>query len=243
MAIGFDTAILGSITLGMLLIVVGMVLLVGAILWASRGAKVKEYGRIMTVFSLVVLIVLVIAMAVKPAEVTVPADEQPGEFSVVSITNVTDAAYISSSKTFTVAATVNTTSGVMTPGTFSALFNVQRMDSGATTDIKTVTASVTQSKLTDPVTGDTYNVILPTAYGEPDCDWEMSPSGVTAENTLSAQLGLTPYETGSFEVTITWNDAAFTTSNIAENDVIYVGSINIGGTVYSVQVLIDVVNT
>jgi len=116
---------------------------------------------------------------------------------------------------------------------------VQRSDSGQTTDIKTVSASVSQSTLTDPVTGDTYKVITPTAYGEPNCDWVMTPGDVSATDTLSAQIGLTPYETGSFNVTIAWNDAAFTTSNIAENDVIYVGSITVAGEVYSMYVLID----
>jgi hypothetical protein len=243
MAIGLDTAIMGSFTVLFLLIVLCIFLFVGTMLWASRAPKVKGYGLATMVASLVVLFITIVAMLATPAAVIVPADEVPGTFSVLSVTEVTDASYASASKTFTVAMTVNTTSGEISPDSFSAVFNVQRLDAGATTDIKTVTASVTQSRLTDPVSGDTFNVILPDSYGAPDCDWLMTPGNVSATNTLSSQLGLTPYETGSFNVTITWNEAAFTTSNIAENDVIYVGSINIGGTVYSIQVLIDTVNT
>jgi hypothetical protein len=222
----------------MLLVVLGMLLLVGAILWASRMGKVKEYGRVLTVFSLVVLIVLTIAMAIKPAEVTVPPEEQPGQFSVLSVEAVSNnVTYATSTRTFTVA--MNAAASVV-PANFSAIFSVQRTDSGATTDIKTVTASVSQSRLTDPVSGDSYNAILPTNYGDPDCDWTMTIGSATtsATNTLSAQMGLTPYETGSFHVTWLWNDAAFNTQNIAVNDVIYAGSINVGGTVYTVNVLI-----
>jgi len=221
----------------MLLVVLGMLLLVGAILWASRMGKVKEYGRVLTVFSLVVLIVLTIAMAIKPAEVTVPPSEQPGQFSVISVVVDPDnASYVTSTKTFTVA--MNASPGTVDPALFSAKFNVQRTDSGQTTDIKTVTASASQSKLTDPVSGDSHYVILPTNYGEPTCAWAMMPGTTSATNTLSAQVGLIPYETGSFTVTWSWNSAAFKTDNIAVNDIIYAGSINIGGSVYTVNVLI-----
>jgi hypothetical protein len=243
MAMGWNDAVIGSITVGILLIVLGMVLLVGAILWLSRAGKVRDVGRVMVVFALAGLVIMVIAMAVKPAEVIIPPDEEPGTFDVLSVTNVTGATYIESSKTFTVAATVNATARTMTPTYFLAVFNVQRTDSGTTTDIKTVTSHVTQTQVTDPVTGLTYNTVKPTSYGEPDCDWLMSPGSVTASNTLNAQLGLTPYESGTFQVNITWNPSAFTTSNVAVNDVIYAGSITVGGEVYQLQVLLDVVNT
>ena len=234
MAIGFDTSVIGSFTVGMLLIVLGMLLLVGAILWASRAGKVKQYGQVLTVFSLVVLMVLVVAMAIKPAEVG--PTTSVGTFSVISVTGVGHANYTSDSKTFTVAMRANATT--FGPATFNATFNVQRTDAGPTTDIKTVTASVSQNKLTNPVTGDTYNVILPTSDGSPTCNWNLMPGSTSATLTLSAQIGLTPYQTGSFKVTITWNPSAFTSSNIHVNDVIQAGSINVGGTAYTLQVLI-----
>ncbi len=243
MAIGFDTAVMGSLTVGMFIIIVAIFLIVGAILWASRVTKVRNLGLGMTVFSLVLLSVLAIAMVVRPAEVTVPSEDQPGVFDVLSVANVTGATFIQSSKTFTVAMTTNTTAGTITPTALLATFSVQRVDAGDTTNIKTVTAAVSQNTLTDPVTGDTYNAILPTSYGDPDVDWTLTPGTVTATNTLTAQVGLTPYQVGTFAVNIHWNAAAFVTDNISVNDVIYVGSVTIGGEVYTIQVLIDAINT
>lgn len=244
MAIGFDTPLIGSMTVGMAIVVLGLMMLVGVILWASRVGKVREYGRILTVFALVSLVVMTIAMAVQPAQISVPPEQQPGQFQVLSVSSISGASYVSSTRTFTVVAHVYRTNHTISPATFSATFNVQRTDAGATTDIKTVTASVSQATLTDPVSGDSYKAILPTAYGEPNCDWSMTVGSetTTASDTLSAQLGLTPYQTGSFTVTITWNGQAFTTSNINENDVLYAASITIGGTVYTINVLIDTVS-
>jgi hypothetical protein len=244
MAWGLDQSIVGSLTMGLLMIIVGVVLVVGAILWISRMAAVREIGKVMTVLALAVLVVLVVVLAIQPAQVA-PAPDN-GTFAVLSVgglgTGLSKANYTTSTKVFTADLYVNTTAkSVMGPKYFTANFTVQRTDAGATTDIKTVSAAVTQAQVTDPVSGLTYYVVKPNTYGQPSLNWTMG--SVTATYSMSAQLGLTPYATGVFTVNWTWNPSAFTTSNVAVNDVIAACSITVGPSTYTVQVLVGHIHT
>jgi hypothetical protein len=232
--------------MAILMIIVGVVLLISAILWASKVAAVRDFGKIGTVLSLAVLLVLVIVLAASPAEVAPPP--QVATFEVLSVggTNTGSIAgcnYSAATHTFTVKMRVNTTANTIgSPQYWQVNWTVQRTDAGSATDIKTVSAAMTQRQTTDPVTGLTYNSIKPAADGRPSLNWTL-PGSVTAGYSLSAQMGLTPYAVGAFAMNITWNPSAFTTSNVAANDVIPAGSIVIGPETYTVQVLISSVDT
>lgn len=243
MAIGLNDPVLLGIPLYALLMVFGFLLVIGLVLWAMRVKGMRDLGRGMSILSVIVLIVLVIAMAVQPAQVgPIPGE---AEFEVLSVSAVGGANYSIGSKTFTVAATVNKTSHVIAPTTLTANFSVQRGDAGQTTDVKTVTASVAQTTRTDPTTGLSYKAIASNAYGIPNLDWVMVVGGAStsATDTLTAQMGLTPFQTGVFNMTINWNGYAFTTSDVAVNDVIYAGTLTIGSETFTVQVVIKTVNT
>lgn len=244
MAMGLDTPIAGALTMSILMIIVGVILVVGAVLWLSRLAAVRQIGMVLTVLALAVLLVLVIVLVIQPAEVA-PAPES-GTFKVLSVaglgSGLSKANYTTSTKVFSTAEKVNTTAkSILGPKYFTANFTVQRTDAGATTDIKTISASVAQAQVTDPISGLTYYVIKPNTYGQPSCNWTMG--GVSATYTLSAQLGLTPYATGVFVVNWTWNPSAFTTSNVLANDIVQCATITIGSETYTVQALIYLVLT
>lgn len=244
---GLNDPVVGSLTMGLLMVIVGFILLISAILWISKVAAVRDFGKIGTVLSLAVLLVLVIVLAAQPAEVA-PPSEIAATFEVLSVggTNVLGISgcnYTASTRTFTVAMGVNTTSGaIVSPAFWVANWTVQRTDAGQTTDVKTVTASMSQRQVTDPVSGLTYNTVLPASDGRPTATWTL-PNSVTATFVLSSQIGLTPYQTGAFALNISWNPSAFTTSNVALNDVIPAGTVVVAGETYTLQVLIVGVDT
>lgn len=244
---GLNDPVIGSLTMGILMVIVGFVLLISAILWASKVAAVKDFGKIGTVLSLAVLLVLVIVLAAQPAEVAPPSDTA-ATFEVLSVagTTATGSAasnYTAATHTFTISMRANTTADtIVGPKYWSANWSVQRTDSGETTDVRTVSASMTQQQVTDPVTGLTYNTVKPASDGRPSANWTL-PSAVTATFVLSSQMGLTPYQVGAFSLNVTWNPTAFSTSNVVLNSVIPAGSVVVAGETYTVQVLITGVNT
>lgn len=242
MTLGWDSPVIGSLSLGVMLIIAGVCLLVGAILWASRAGQLKDFGRVLTVLSLAVIVIMVIALAVKPAEIA-PAPSA-GTFKVLSVTGLVGATFSEPNRIFTVAMNVNTTAHTTTVSQLAANFSVQRTDAGlSTTDIKTVSAGVAQSSQTDTNTGLTYNTLAPNKYGEPKVNWTLDPGAVAVTYSLTAQLGLTPYESGAFSLTMDFNAQAFTTSQVTANDIIYAGSITVAGVVYSINVVIGTVST
>jgi hypothetical protein len=239
---GLDDPVIGGLTLGLLMIIVGFVLLISAILWISKVSAVREFGKFGTVISLAVLLVLVIVLAASPAEVAPPSDDT-ATFEVLSVGGTNTGAiagcnYTAATHVFTVAMRVNTTGNTIgSPLYWQANWTIQRTDAGETTDVKTVSASYSQTQITDPVTGLTYNSVKPANDGRPSCNWSL-PSSVTATYVLSSQMGLTPYSVGAFAINITWNPSAFSTSNVAVNDVVPAGTMVIGPETYSIQVLI-----
>ncbi len=245
LAIGLNSNVIGGLTVMYTLVIFAVVLIFGLILYASRAAKLKDWGLGMSIVSALVLFVMVIAIAIQPAAVS--PGEEPGQanFDVLSVANVGGATYSQSAKTFTVSATVNTTSHAISPTTLQANFSVQRNDAGASTDVKTVSASMSQSSRTDPTTGLTYKCIASNSFGVPNVDWNMviGSDSVSATDTLTAQMGLTPYQTGAFNVTVTWNGQAFTTSDVLASDVIYAATLIIGSETYTIQVVVSTVNT
>lgn len=245
MAIGLDDPIIGGVTAYMLLLVFGIILIAGVLLWAMGASKLKDAGKGMTVIGILVLVVMVVAMAVSPATVAPGDSAGTATFEVLSVTNVAGATFSQSSNTFTVSATVNTTAGTISPTQLLADISVQRTDAGETTDVKTVSASASQAKRTDPTTGLTYPCIASNAFGLPNLDWTMTVNSVavSATDSLTAQMGLTPFQTGVFNVTFNWNGNAFTTSDVQLSDVIYAATLTIGPEVYTIQVVIGTINT
>lgn len=245
MAIGLDSNVIGGLTVWMVFVAFAVILIAGLILYASRAAKLKDWGAGLSILSAIVLFVMVIAVAVQPAAISPEEEAGQAKFSVLSVADVGGATYSQSARTFTVSATVNTTSHAISPTTLQANFSVQRNDAGASTDVKTVSASMSQSSRTDPTTGLTYKCIASNSFGVPNVDWNMviGSDSVSATDTLTAQMGLTPYETGTFNVTVTWNGQAFTTSDVLASDVIYAATLTIGTVTYTIQVVVSTVNT
>jgi hypothetical protein len=245
MSMGLEDPLIGSITVGIALIVLGICILVGAILWASRAGELRDVGKVLVSIPLALMLVLVLVMAIEPAEVTPPTTHD-ATFEVLSVGGTVSCNYTSSTHVITVYQRVNSTANTITsPKSMSVNFTVQRTDSGETTDIKTVTASIAPASLTDPVTGLSYSSILPNGFGQPSCNWTMTvgSSANVAQFSLSAQMGLTPYQTGSFNMTIWWNPSAMTTSNVALNTIIPAGSMVVSGETYTIQVLLTGVDT
>lgn len=244
---GLNDPVIGSLTMGLLMVIVGFILLISAILWISKVAAVRDFGKIGTVLSLAVLLVLVIVLAAQPAEVAPPSDIA-ATFEVLSVGGTNTGAiagcnYTAATHTFTVAMRVNTTSDAIgSPKYWQANWTVQRTDAGQTTDVKTVSASFSQQQVTDPVTGLTYNTVKPASDGRPSANWSL-PGAITATYVLSSQMGLTPYQTGAFALNITWNPSAFSTSNVVLNSVIPAGTIVVAGETYIVQVLVTGADT
>jgi hypothetical protein len=245
MALGLNSNVIGGLTVYMVLLIFGMMLVAGLILYASRAAKLKDWGLGLSIISGLVLFVMVIAVAIQPAAISPGEEAGQAKFEVLSVANVGGATYSQASHTFTVSATVNKTSHAITPATFYANFSVQRNDAGASTDVKTVSATMSQTSRTDPTTGLTYKCIASNSFGIPNVDWNMviGSDSVSATDTLTAQMGLTPYQTGAFNVTVHWNGQAFTTSDVLASDVIYAATLTIGSETYTIQVVVSTVNT
>jgi hypothetical protein len=245
MAMGLNDPVVGGLTVYMLLLISGIILIAGVLLWAMGASKLKDAGKGMTVMGVLFLVVMVVAMAVSPASLAPGEEAGAATFEVLSVSNVGGATFSQSSNTFTVSATVNTTANTISPTQLLADIAVQRTDAGETTDVKTVSASASQAKRTDPTSGLTYPCIASNAYGLPNLDWTMTvgSTSVSATDSLTAQMGLTPFQTGTFNVTFNWNGNAFTTSEVQVSDVIYAATLTIGSEVYTIQVVIGTINT
>jgi hypothetical protein len=247
MAVGLNEPVVGGVTMLMLLVLFGFILLICAILWAAKAPGVANAGKIGTVLSLAVLLVLVVVLAASPAQVTPPSETAP-TFKVLSVggTTATGSAasnYTAATHTFTVSMRANTTADtIVSPKYWSANFSVQRTDAGQSTDVAMMSASYTQQQVTDPVTGLTYNTIKPAADGRPSLNWTMT-GAIQATFTLSSQTGLTPFQTGWFSLNVTWNPTAYSTSNIVVNSIVPAGTIVVGPETYTIQVLIAGVDT
>lgn len=240
MMIGLNDPVIGGLSWLMLVVVLVIVLAVGVAFIMSKG--LKEAGKALSLSAIIILFVVVIAMAVAPAAQVSPGTGN-GQFSVITVSDVGGANYSLGSKMFTVAATVNKTAHTIGPSSLYANFTVQRTDAGQSTDIKTVTASFSQTTRTDPTTGLSYKAIASNSFGVPNLDWQMAVGGssVAATDTLTAQMGLTPYENGVFNATIHWSGYAFSTSDVTVNDVLYAGTLTIGSDTYSFQVVVKTV--
>ena len=243
LALGWNTPVIAGVTLGVMLLILGILMIVGAVLWASRAGQLKQFGQVLTVLSLALVVIMVIALAVKPAEVS-PAGPTSAQFKVLSVGGLTGCSYSDTTHIFTVAMNVNTTAHSITVAQLKANFTLQRTDQGSgTTDVKTVTATASQSSVTDANTGLSYNTFQPNNYGQPKVNWTLMPGDVTVTYSLSSQLGLTPYQSGSFAITIDFGKQAFTVTQTTANDIINAGSISLAGITYQINVVIGTVST
>lgn len=242
-ALSLDDKIVGGVTVTYVLGAFAVILIVGAILWGTRTKGLKEAGMAMTILSIIVLAILGLAAVITPASVAPGQPSENANFEIISVGNIGGATYSQASKTLTVSATVNKTTHVMSPTHIHANFTVERTDAGPSTDVRTVSAVVSESSRTDPSSGLTYKCIASNSFGVPNVDWTMYSGGssVSATDTLSAQMGLTPYQTGAFNVTVNFNGNAFSTSDVQASDVIYAATFTIGTEVYTLQVVMATV--
>ena len=232
--------LIGGITLQMALIILGFLTFLGVIIWAMKIPKLKGLGMGMTLLPLALVFILIVSMAATSATIVVPGDQQPLTSDVLSVA-ATYGNYSQSSHTITVVLSVNTTDHTAN-GTANQLYlnyTVQRTDAGQSTDVKTLTMSYSPSTLVDPVTGLSYSSAEPNTDGRPQVNWTLGGTTIaTASRTLSAQMGMTPFQTVWIGLNVEWNGAAVSTSNVAINDVVSLGSVNIGGEIYQIQGLI-----
>lgn len=243
LALGLSDPVMGGLTVMWVVAIFVVVLLVGAILWGTRTKGLKEVGMGATILSIIVLGILGLAAVITPAAISPGQPSENANFEIISVGDIGGATYSQASKTLTVSATVNLTTHVMSPTHIHANFTVERTDAGPSTDVRTVAATVSQSSRTDPSSGLTYKCIASNSFGVPNVDWTMYQGGssVSATDTLSAQMGLTPYQTGSFNVTVNFNANAFSTSDVQASDVIYAATFTIGAEVYTLQVVMATV--
>jgi hypothetical protein len=228
-----------------ILLLVALITFIGIMLWGFKVPKLKGLGVAMTSIGVTVLLVMVVLLAAVPAQVTPPTTHD-ATFDILAVTP-THGNYTQATKTITIIVDVNTTTPSLNNSATHLFvnFTVQRTDAGETTDIKTITASYAPASITDTITTDVFSVAKPAADGTPEVNWTMTTNAgvATSTRTLSAQEGLTPYETGNVAVNIVWNAAAFGASQIAANDVVNCGVLTVGGVAYQLQVLVHAVWT
>jgi hypothetical protein len=237
--------LIGGITLQMALILLGFLTFIGVVIWAMKIPNLKNLGMGMTLVPLALVFILIISMAVTPAITVVPDEDQPMTSDVLSVA-VIHGNFTQSDKLITAVVVTNSTTPSMNNSATHILvnFTVQRTDSGPAYDVKQLTCSYSPSTLTSPSTGISYSVARPAADGRPNVNWTITQTAVTtASRTLTTQAGMTPFETINVAVNIDYNYNAFGISSVAANDVISLGTVNIGGEIYTLQVVVNAVWT
>jgi len=237
--------LVGGVTLQMALIILGFLTFLGVIIWAMKIPKLKGLGMGMTLLPLALVFILIISMAVAPATIVVPPGQEPMTSDVLSVA-VTHANYTQSTKLITAVVAVNSTAPSLNNSATHVLvnFTIQRTDAGQSTDVKQLTCSFSPSSMTSPSTGISYSTARPNSDGRPNVNWTITTTTVTtASRTLSVQAGMTPYQTINVAVNIEYNANAFGISSVAANDVIGIGTLNIGGEIYTLQAVVNAVWT
>lgn len=245
-AIGWNDPIVAGASVGIVIIAVAVLAFL-AFGMAQIFPGAKKGGRVFGLLLAGVVAVMILAVAVTPATVVTPGDN-PATFQVLAVA-ATHGNYTQATKTISVVLDVNTSAPSLNNSATHILLNftVQRTDQGVNLlDARTITGSYAPVSMTDAVTGLSFSVARPNTDGRPNVNWTLVDGAgavATASRTLTAQMGLVPYETGNIAVNIVWNPSAIGISQVQANDIVNLGTVVIGGETFIIQGLIHAVWT